>query len=110
MTGKGLYPEDWTLSASCAGSDPDLWFPIREEAAAAELPGGDVPADDGYDGEDEGTEIGTVSDVKRICRRCPVQLPCLNGAVARRERHGIWGGMTFRERERFRQKEIKKAG
>jgi WhiB family redox-sensing transcriptional regulator len=32
---------------------------------------------------------------KKICAECPVQLPCLEGAIARREPWGVWGGHLF---------------
>lgn len=37
---------------------------------------------------------------KAVCRRCPEQQPCLDYAIANREQHGIWGGMTTKERRR----------
>ena len=35
---------------------------------------------------------------KAICSRCEVQRHCLDMAVRSAERHGIWGGLTERER------------
>lgn len=35
---------------------------------------------------------------KRICRGCPVRLPCLREALENRIQFGVWGGMTERER------------
>lgn len=35
---------------------------------------------------------------KEICAECPVRLDCLNYAVRIREQHGIWGGLTEKER------------
>ncbi|MBO0692015.1 MAG: WhiB family transcriptional regulator [Acidimicrobiaceae bacterium] len=32
---------------------------------------------------------------KTHCRRCPMQSPCLIGALARREPCGVWGGQIF---------------
>lgn len=29
-----------------------------------------------------------------LCRQCPLRQPCGEGAVAREERYGIWGGMS----------------
>jgi WhiB family transcriptional regulator, redox-sensing transcriptional regulator len=40
----------------------------------------------------------SLSDIARaraICAQCPVMLPCLEGAVARREPGGVWGGQLF---------------
>lgn len=33
-----------------------------------------------------------------ICRTCPVQAECLDHAIEHKERHGVWGGTTERER------------
>ena len=36
---------------------------------------------------------------KKLCTICPVQPECLNYAIDNQINHGLWGGMT--ERERF---------
>jgi hypothetical protein len=39
-------------------------------------------------------------DIRRalaMCGDCPVRRPCGEGAVAREERYGIWGGMSESE-------------
>lgn len=38
---------------------------------------------------------------KAVCRRCPVREKCLEHALREREPHGIWGGLTTRERRRL---------
>ena len=53
------------LSLPCWEADPDLFF--------AESP------------ED-------IETAKALCVDCPVRSECLNGAVARREPYGVWGG------------------
>ena len=35
---------------------------------------------------------------RRVCARCPVRQPCLDYAITNRIVHGIWGGLTERER------------
>lgn len=35
---------------------------------------------------------------KRTCQDCPVRLPCLAEALDARIEHGVWGGLTDRER------------
>jgi len=37
---------------------------------------------------------------KAVCGHCPVQRECLDYALARDERYGIWGGMTIKGRLR----------
>ncbi len=39
------------------------------------------------------------SQAKAYCAQCPVVTACLNHALSVRESHGIWGGMTRRERQ-----------
>jgi hypothetical protein len=51
------------------GVPPDAWFP--DDAEQARIP-------------------------KDICRACPSQQPCLAGALARGEHHGVWGAELFR--------------
>ena len=38
---------------------------------------------------------------KAICAQCPVREACLEYALATRERDGVWGGATERERRRM---------
>jgi WhiB family redox-sensing transcriptional regulator len=71
----GAVP-DWRDAALCAQTDPDAFFP---EAG------------------------GSNRDAKRICQRCPVQVQCLEDALLRNERHGVWGGMSERQRQKMRQ-------
>src|SRR5262245_8903451 len=59
--------------------DPDLWFPNT----------GGKP---------------TVNDAVRICRWCPAIQACADWAMANRERNGIWGGLTERQRDMIRWK------
>lgn len=40
-------------------------------------------------------ETHEIVRAKAICSACPVRLPCLEGAVARREPWGVWGGVLF---------------
>lgn len=40
------------------------------------------------------------SKAKELCSECPVQLNCLNYAIAHEEM-GIWGGMTEKERKKL---------
>jgi WhiB family redox-sensing transcriptional regulator len=64
-------PPAWMSDGLCAQTDPEAFFPEKGESAR--------PA-------------------KKVCARCPVQAPCLAYALAHREPHGIWGGLTGRER------------
>lgn len=39
---------------------------------------------------------------KAICRDCPVSAECLQYALNRNERHGVWGGLNDKERRKLR--------
>ena len=41
-------------------------------------------------------ELQHISQAKAICTQCPVMAECLEGAIARREPWGVWGGQLFR--------------
>jgi len=64
----------WRVHAACAGLDPDVFYPVNDEAA---------------------------EEAKAVCAECPVREPCLEYALGRRERDGVWGGATERERRRM---------
>lgn len=64
----------WRQHGACRGTDPDIFYPVSDEEAE--------PA-------------------KAICATCPVREPCLEYALATRERDGVWGGATERERRRL---------
>lgn len=76
---------DWLYEAACHGMDSRLFF----------LP----DYDDGTHDQDERTLPGRL-----VCQTCPVREPCLEYALANRERHGIWGGLTTQERRRLAQR------
>ena len=44
------------------------------------------------------TDPVDVASARAICARCPVQLRCLGGALARDEQWGVWGGWLFEPR------------
>lgn len=67
----------WMVDALCLYVDPDLWFP------------------------DKG---GSTREAKQVCRGCPVIAECLAYALERDERHGVWGGLSERERRRLKSK------
>ncbi len=64
----------WRQRAACRGVDPDVFYPSSDEEA---------------------------EEAKAICAVCPVREPCLEYALANRERDGVWGGATERERRRL---------
>jgi len=70
-----IAPPEWMAAGLCAEIDPDLFYP---ESGAPNR------------------------DAKRICAGCDVRAECLAYALAHRERFGVWGGTTERERRRMR--------
>jgi WhiB family redox-sensing transcriptional regulator len=66
----------WRDQARCRGVDPQVFHPAEEDDVAAE-------------------------QAKAICDVCPVIESCLEYAVSTREKDGVWGGMTARERRRL---------
>ena len=69
-----MVTTNWREWARCRGVDPEIFYPPEE---------------------DEGL------DAKEICAGCPVREVCLDHALNRREKIGVWGGMTERERRRM---------
>lgn len=65
---------DWS-KALCPQTDPEAFFPERG---------------------------GSTRDAKRICQRCEIRPECLAWAVATGQAHGVWGGLSERERRRLR--------
>ncbi|MGH4000389.1 MAG: WhiB family transcriptional regulator [Pseudonocardiaceae bacterium] len=41
---------------------------------------------------------GSTREAKATCMRCEVRAECLEAALDRRERYGIWGGVSERDR------------
>jgi WhiB family redox-sensing transcriptional regulator len=40
-------------------------------------------------------ELQDIAAAKLLCAECPALVPCLEGAMARREPWGVWGGQLF---------------
>ena len=70
----------WRELAACRGADLNLFFPGRGESA---------------------------DSARRICAACPVRQPCLDYAITNRIVHGIWGGLTERERRALRSRWVR---
>ncbi len=64
----------WRQRGACRGLDPGIFYPASEEDA---------------------------DEAKAICATCPVQQLCLEHALTNRERDGVWGGLTEKERRRI---------
>ena len=77
-----MIDETWREEARCAGEDTELFFPPRDKAKYKTI----------------------AAEARAFCfggedaAPCPVRLQCLWYAVETDEVHGIWGGMSHRER------------
>jgi WhiB family redox-sensing transcriptional regulator len=40
-------------------------------------------------------QIDDIAKAKMVCATCELQVPCLDGAISRREPWGVWGGQLF---------------
>jgi len=40
-------------------------------------------------------QLDDIARAKGVCTACPVRQGCLEGALARREPYGVWGGHLF---------------
>jgi WhiB family redox-sensing transcriptional regulator len=40
-------------------------------------------------------QLDDIARAKAICAECPLREPCFEGALARREPYGVWGGRLF---------------
>lgn len=80
--------------ALCAESDPETWFPTNETPEASRL----LP-----DVETESANKAAAK-AKSICARCTVRLECLAEAMEHKIDHGIWGGLSVKERRALRKR------
>ena len=75
-----LPPElAWQERALCAQTDPEAFFPEKG---------------------------GSTHEAKRVCMACEVRSECLEYALAKDERFGIWGGLSERERRRVKKQAV----
>jgi hypothetical protein len=69
---------DWMAAAACRTASPNLFFPQRGDPQHA------------------------TAAAKAVCDTCPVRDACLDYALATSQKHGIWGGMSERQRRGLR--------
>lgn len=73
----------WIADAPCSQADPELFFPEAHESRA------------------------NVALAKRVCAACPVRQECLEWALARGEKFGIYGGLTTTQRRKVSRQRAK---
>jgi WhiB family redox-sensing transcriptional regulator len=82
----------WRERAQCQGADTELFYPPRDKEKYSEI----------------------ALKAKEYCNGvkgappCPVRAECFWDAIITDEQHGIWGGMSHRERNAFVRKWQKK--
>jgi WhiB family redox-sensing transcriptional regulator len=64
----------WKQLGNCRGVDAEIFYPVTDEEA---------------------------DEARAVCSDCPVIEVCLEHAITVREKHGVWGGLTERERRRL---------
>jgi len=69
-----LHDVDWRKLGACRGLDASIFYPEDDEDAAV---------------------------AKSVCAGCGVRVACLEHALSSREKAGVWGGATERERRRI---------
>lgn len=74
----------WRREANCSGVDPELFYPQR--------------------GGSKVLQAEQIRQAKAVCAGCTVRAQCLADALEHQENHGIWGGLSERERRRLQTK------
>jgi WhiB family transcriptional regulator, redox-sensing transcriptional regulator len=74
---------DWATGARCRGEDPELFFARGLQDAKPAL---------------------------KVCARCPVKEPCLAYALSNDIAHGVWGGLTERQRRAVARRQLAHVG
>lgn len=64
----------WRSKGACQGLDTEIFYPDNEDDCEAAI---------------------------SICKTCQVRIACLNYALDSREKQGVWGGASARERRRL---------
>lgn len=69
-----IMPRDFVMDALCAQTDPMVFFPEKG---------------------------GSTAEAKRVCAGCEARVECLDYALGHKERYGVWGGLSERERRKL---------
>lgn len=77
MSFQAINAPAWVADALCAQTDPEAFHPTRSDASAA-------------------------AAAKKVCSRCPVREQCLATALADPSLDGVWGGTSYRQRQKLR--------
>ena len=83
--------DHWTDLAKCKGMDTEMWYPPRDKDLYTPIADKAKAICNGTDGMPE----------------CPVRLKCMLYADSMDDTHGIWGGLSHRERNARKRKAAK---
>lgn len=102
-------PDNPLSLAACLGAQIDLFFP-NFEAPVLDADGNETGEyiefyDDGTVFEQYGDTTEFYEEGREICMSCPIREECLEGAMLRRERYGLFGGLVPIERRRIERRE-----
>ena len=78
----GVESPDWVEHAECRGAPTEVFYPERGES---------------------------IAEARAICAACPVSVECLAYALDHREKLGVWGGTSERERRSLRRNWVRVA-
>lgn len=78
---------DWHRHAACKGLT-HLFFATHDPDESL--------------GDNISDSFGLTKRARAVCATCPVRAECLTYAMDNSERHGVWGGMSVKERQRLR--------
>jgi WhiB family redox-sensing transcriptional regulator len=68
------FETTWKALGRCRGEDPEMFFPVDGSGFVV---------------------------ARELCRRCRVRQACLEYALDQHIEHGVWGGVSERERQRI---------
>lgn len=88
--------------ALCRGGPYEVWYPNFHDA------NGDEFLDDGTIWEQFGDTSSAYDKARAVCNQCPIKELCLQDAMERKERFGMWGGLTPIERRRIERRDRRK--
>ncbi|MGH3321392.1 MAG: WhiB family transcriptional regulator [Streptosporangiaceae bacterium] len=89
QTGRPAPRWGWQEAAACRGEDIALFF--------------------GPEGERQPEREVRERKAKAICADCPVRAECLEYALTKPEKYGVWGGMNEDERTAERRRRSRRA-
>ena len=72
----------WRVQAACRNLDTNLFFPSG----------------------DTGEALDQADQARAVCAQCPVQVDCVEFALATNQHDGIFGGLTAEERRSLRRR------